>query len=317
MEEEEVKAIVEEHEGKVDKITSLSGGATHHLFLVRLSDGEEFVFQGVGSRWHDFPAFESGYRVEPDILNYLSDQNYLSPDLRFHDFSKENSEYRYIAMEKIPGQDMNKVEDEDRFLKLVEQAGEKLRELQKLERFDESGKLVSLDSGKLEVRSFDWAEMCRSLLFTYTTHMIDRRYDHLRDEIEKIVEKNIGDIEAREFTILHQEFGPRNIMSEKDSVTGIVDWERAISGDLVFDQVQIRERMIQKAESLEIENPRDKVEKALEQGYGKNIYSDIPEKKEALYCLAYIGQLMWVARDEGPELRLEEKFNEIKKKLPQ
>lgn len=315
MEEEEVKQVVEEIEGEVDDVSVLSGGATHHMFSVSLSDGDEFVFQGVGSRWHDFPAFESGYRIEPEVLNYLSSQNYLSPELRFRDFSKEDSEYRYIGMEKVPGRDMNNVEDKGLFLDLVEQAGEELRNLQELRSFDEGGKLAALESGELEVRAFDWAEMYKSLLFTYTTHMIDRRYDRLREEIERIVEENIEEIDVRNFSIVHQEFGPRNIMFQEDSVTGIIDWERAIAGDPVFDQVQTRERMIQKAEGLEIENPREKVERALEQGYGENIYSDVPETKEALYQLAYIGQLMWVAREKGPQLGLENKFEKLKQKL--
>lgn len=317
MDKEEVKQIVEDTKGKVDEVYALSGGATHHLFSVTLSDGEEFVFQGVGSRWHDFPAFESGYRIEPEVLKYLSTQDYQSPDMLFYDFSKESSEYRYIAMEKIPGQDMNKVEDESVFLELVEQTGERLRELQELEIFDKSGKLIVSESGGLEVRSFEWAEMYKSLLFTYTTHMIDRRYDHLREDIEQLVEENIEEIDVQAFTIVHQEFGPRNIMFQVDDVTGIIDWERAVAGDPAFDQIQARERMMQKAEDLKIENPREKVVRALEQGYGNEIYSSISEKKDALYRLAYIAQLMWVARDEGPELRLEEKYNETTKRLDQ
>lgn len=317
MNEKEVNNIVKRNFGDVEEIDSLPGGATHHIFSVKLKNGDELVFQGVGSRWHDFPAFETGYRVEPKILQFLDEKDYPAPTPLFWDFSKEESEHRYFALEKIKGENMNTVNEKEQFLELVENAGEKLQELQKLHKFKNPGKIVS-DNGEeeLQIRSFNWRDMYKSLLLTYTTHMMDRKYDHLRHEIEKVIENNQTELETDEFTIVHQEFGPRNIMVANDTITGIIDWERAISGDPQFDQVLTRERMVQKAEDLDIQDPRRKIEQALENGYGSNLFSAISPEKDDLYRLAYLAQMMWVARDQNPEkYRLEEQFRQIKDRL--
>ena len=162
MDEEKAREIVEAVEGPVEEISPLSGGATHHMFLVELED-EEFVFQGVGSRWHDFPAFEIGYRVEPVMLDFLDRNNFAAPEPRFHDFSKQEFDQRFLGLEKIEGHDMNEVEDEELFFKLVEQTGRKLRELHNLRSFDQSGKLVSDGSG-LKVEGLSGAR-CTSLWY--------------------------------------------------------------------------------------------------------------------------------------------------------
>jgi len=315
MEETLVKKIIEEKQGSVKSLRPVSGGATHHIFDVELDTGEEFIFQGVGSRWHDLPSFESGYRIEPFILEFLQKNDYLAPGLIDYNFSKEEYGVRYLFIEKIPGNDMNALSDEQRFLNLVEQSGELLEKLQSLASFKSPGKLYEYNS-KLNVHSFDWPEMYKSLIHTYTTHMIDRKYDYARRDIENIVEENQNALESDEFTLVHQEFGPRNIISRQNSVTGIVDWERTISGDPKFDLINTRERMVQKARQLDIQKPREKVKSALYKGLSKRIFDDISQEKDDLYRLAYISQLMWVARDEDPEkLKLETQFNEIKARL--
>lgn len=314
MDEEKAREIVEAVEGHVTEISPLSGGATHHMFLIELED-EEFVFQGVGSRWHDFPAFETGYRVEPVMLKFLDQNGFAAPEPRFHDFSKEEFDQRFLGIEKVEGRDMNKVEDKELFFELVKQTGRKLRELHNLKAFKQSGKLVSDNSG-IKVRGFEWSEMYKSLLFTYTTHMMERKYDHLREDIEKIVEENQKHLEARRFAFVHQEFGPRNIMVNEGSIEGVVDWERSISGDPMFDYVQTRERMIQKAKDLRVDTPREKVKSKLEKSYGESEVSDVSPEKDDLYRLAYLAQMMWVARQSNPEkYDLEEQFRSIQQRL--
>lgn len=158
--------------------------------------------------------------------------------------------------------------------------------------------------------------MYKSLVFTYTTHMMDRKYDHLREDIEDVVEGNQEYLDAERFTVVHQEFGPRNIMVNNGSIEGIVDWERSISGDPMFDYVQTRERMIQKAKDLEISDARGKIESKLGKNYGELKVSAISSEKDDLYRLAYLAQMMWVARQSNPEkYDLEEQFRKIQQRL--
>lgn len=315
MDAEIVKQIVEDERGKVCSVSPLSGGATHHMFEVELEGGNSLVFQVVNNRWHDFPSFEIGFRAEPILLNFLEEEGYPAPSLIQYDFSRDDFDYRYILMENLDARDMNRISDEDVFLHLVEESGNLMSRLQSLKDFEKSGKLYT-DDGELSIRSFDWIEMYKSLVHTYTTHMIDRRYDHLRTDIESLVEDYQDCLHCDNFTLVHQEFGPRNILAQDREIKGIVDWERTISGDPEYEFISTRERMLQKANRLNIENAKKKVEDAIEAGYGRKIYSEIDHRKDNLYRLAFLAQLMWVARDEDPEkLKLEEKLRKIEGEL--
>lgn len=315
MDAKKVKQIVEDEQEKVCGVRPLSGGATHHMFEVELEGGNSLVFQGVNNRWHDFPSFEIGYRAEPMLLDFLEKKDYRSPSLIQYDFSRDDFDYRYILMENLDGRDMNRISDEEVFLDLVEQSGNLMSRLQSLKDFEKSGKLY-IEDGELSVRGFDWKEMYKSLVHTYTTRMIDRRYDHLRTDIESLVEDYQDCHHCDKFTLVHQEFGPRNILAQDREIKGIVDWERTISGDSEYEFISTRERMLQKANRLNIEHAKRKVEDALEAGYGRKIYSEIDPQKDNLYRLAFLAQLMWVARNEDPEkLKLEEKLNKIEEEL--
>lgn len=314
MDEEDVKRIVQREEGDVEKIEELSGGAVHHIYSVTVSDGDEFVFKGVGSRWHDLPAFERGYRVEPLILNYLSKKDFPAPEVRFYNFSKETSDFRYLAMEKLKGKNMREIEEREKLMALVEDVGSRLAELHGFISFENGGKLVS--SGGLEARKFEWREMYRSQVYTYTIHMLDRRYHHCREKIERLVENNADILKPEKFTIVHQEFGPRNILVKDDGISGVVDWERSISGDPGFEAVRARENLVQHAKELGLNDARPRIQEKLEGGYGEDIISRMPERKEALYRLAYIAHMMWSTRHEDPEKRrLEEQLSEVEERL--
>lgn len=168
----------------------------------------------------------------------------------------------------------------------------------------------------LDVRRFEWKEMYKSLVFTYTTHMLDRRYHHCREEIEEIAEVNAEILNPERFTVIHQEFSPRNLIVKDGKIRGVVDWERTIAGDPDYGLIRSRESLIQKARELGVESPRKEVSKRLAEGYTGRPFDRISRQKDNLYRMAYIAHMMWSARDRDPEeVKLEEQLSEIKEEL--
>jgi len=315
--EEIISDNLDEH---LEVLNKVSGGASHYTYSVVLGNGDEYIFKASDYDWSGLPDYEYGFSIEGPMLEFLSDKQILTPEVLFFDNSEEEFDFKFVICEKVSGDNFFEAwESGD--LSTVKEAGKMLARFHNSVSFSDSGKLGWRDGGKdlFVAEEIEWIDMVQDMIYTFSENMREQtEFSNYFEEIRDLFERH-KEVLRQDFSpvLLHQEFGPRNMLVKNGEITGVVDWERAISGDPEFD-VFIAERQFTARTNLfeGTDQEAEEIYKTLRDGYRE--IRDLEEgweERRKIYHLVYITQVMWVLDDVVDSEDLLREYNSIRKEI--
>lgn len=324
MEDEDNRQIREivsrEFQASPRSIKEISGGASHNAYSVLLENSEEYFIKFSDYDWSGLPEHEHGFPIDAPVLRYLSTSDKIpTPRLKAFDNSEENFDFKYMIAEKVRGDNMFEAWDKVD-LSTVREAGRVLAWLHESFSFKDHGKLGWRDGGeKMYVEeSKAWDSMVEDIRYTFSENLEDTGFAEYRSEMEELFEDNKDILrEDPPSVLVHQEFGPRNMLVDQGEISGVVDWERAISADPEYDLFMAERQFTAKTNLFEgTEQESREIHEALRNGY-REVRGLEPgwRKRRKLYHLIYVTQVMWVLDDIVDNKGLLKQFEDIKEDL--
>lgn len=297
----------------------ISSGASHYTYSFKLENEREYVFKASDYDWSGLPEHENGFSIDGPILDYLEQNTIPTPELVGFDNSENKYGFKYLITTKLPGHNMFEAWEEIN-LSTVRDSGRILAELHNSTSFSNHGKLGYEKSGKdLHLaEKIEWNQMVEDMIYTFSENLKETKFSEYVKEIRELFEKNRKFLRDNSDPVLvHQEFSPRNMMTKDEKITGVIDWERAISGDPEYDLFIAEKQFTTKTKLFEgTSQTPEEIKQALRSEYTKfrNLEDGWRERRK-IYQLIYITQIMWVLDDIVDSQKLTREYNEIKEKL--
>ena len=222
-------------------------GRAHETFFVS-TKSSELVLKVSNS--------ERRFQVEGPVLKLLNEQTEVSvPKLRCFDNSQEDFEFMYLIMDRVSGENIDNWENNkgpkfsylsrERKRELLRDAGKQLGLLHSQTDFDSFGHFKS-EGNSLEFRTRgSWSEVFREIIIEQQADNLPERFSHLRSPIKEFVGDHITTIKPGRPSIIHQDFRWPNVLCGKRNIKAVIDWERALSGDPVYDFVKAEKSLLQ------------------------------------------------------------------------
>lgn len=314
-----VEEIISRHfEEPLETLKDLSGGASHHNYSFVLGNGDEYVFKASDYDWSGLPNHEHGFSIEGPMLEFLSEEDIPTPDIFVFDNSEKEFDFKFMIAEKVSGDNFFEAWSSGD-LSTVKHAGRVLAELHESVSFDHSGKLGWKNEGTdiFVAEEIDWVDMLEDMVYTFSENMREQtEFSEYCEEIRDLFEENKNVLRRDPPSVLlHQEFGPRNILVKAGYVTGVIDWERSISGDPEYDLFVAERQFTAKTNLFEgTEQGSEEIQRALRDGYRE--IRDLEEgwqERRKIYQLVYIAQIMWVLDDVVDPDNLLREYKAIRK----
>jgi len=177
-------------------------------------------------------------RKEVNMHQLLQTQTEVrTPEILYSDCSAEKTKFPFFITEHIPGRSL-----QDSFPKLnsgqqveiVEQAGSILGEIHSKISFRYAGELKpGHESIKVGGKS-DWLEYITEELSQAIQKAEDTRFSDLTKKAEEVVTE-ISRLEEPENTLVFYDFRPENVIAEDGKIKALIDFERAWTGDPLWD----------------------------------------------------------------------------------
>lgn len=195
--------------------------------------------------------------------------------------------------------------DPDKRLALLREAGELLGGMNTLfteKELEESGLWKYAYSGALDFKDYRWIHLYQDNISQWL-EVIARRegkegafFTECAAAVEAAFERNGG---RGKMGLLHRDFGFRNIMIEKDHVRGVIDFEYAVPGDIVFD--------LSKLIFNDLDFERDLILRdAFFAGWEEACGQTVDWNRLWLYLAVQgLGAVQWVDRQEDARVRME------------
>jgi aminoglycoside phosphotransferase (APT) family kinase protein len=210
-------------------------GTSHNIFDLEYSDGPALVAR---TSVHPSAVPDFGLCVDAWVTSKLERHGLASVPVRVVDISRERSDFDYAIMEHARGTQLGDV-DTGVSNELIATLGRWLRELHQ----------IALDGfGRLDVREVVKRNRGAGFFTTWREYVLARLNEHLQlclaigaiDERERALAEGLfSDIDRsiRPFTpsLLHGDPGHHNVFELEGSISAVLDWEDALSGDPVFD----------------------------------------------------------------------------------
>lgn len=231
--QETVKAIVEKEfpEKNITKIRDISG-LSKKTFLILFESNQQVVVSYKKER-------DARFRRESKVIQLVNCKTSLpAPSVITENFS-DGELPDYIVMEKLDG------ENPDEKFKhmpvkwkknIMRESGKMLAELHKNIQFEQTGPL-KLTENSLDVDTLDnWSEALHHSMGKHIEGIQDTMFQEISDRVIETYQNN-RDIIDKDFqpVLVHEDVRPGNLLVQNDEITGLVDWERALSGHAEFD----------------------------------------------------------------------------------
>lgn len=186
----------------------------------------------------------------------------------------------YLVMAPLPGTPLNDpwTDGEDR-IPLLRQAGRTIAGVHSAE-FDHPGRILGGDTDSLELTNESWTEtLCETIRWRANDWFADRFVD-LPEQLVATLQDARPLLDGVDATLLHADCSRINLHLDPN---GLLDWERAVVGDPVFDLVDAYGHLIDQVDVDESE--REDLKEALYEGY-REVQGKLPhglEVREPLY----------------------------------
>lgn len=297
---------------KIRDFERLSGDAKE-TFLVKFEEGNKVIVNFLTKN-----NLEERFEVEDFIIQKVSQETDLPvAKVIASDLSREKVSYPYFVTTVLEGYNPT-----NRFKYLptnykktiLNQAVKYLGKLHRDVKLDEFGKLsyelsyettgkeLSLDRGS-------WPEVFMEIMERQFDEFQHDLYKELipiaREKLHDNLDLIKGDFQP---VLVHQDYGPRNILVKRDNITGIVDWERAISGHKEYDLFKAEKRFID--DNFRSRKIRESLRKEIFKGYrGVNSLEEGWRERRKFYRYSYVIESMWTFHIWSSELNEEVKEN--------
>lgn len=183
-------------------------------------------------------------------LRAMSEKNFIIPKLISYGTEFKRDGFGYLVWKKIQGENLlsayNKFEEKEKE-QILYQCGQFLGELNRILSFDEIKvsqlwQYTSLENENIKFDSNGWKNYFINQIPKWITN-INQLEDPEIDfsKIEYLILENLKIIETKkeELGLVHRDYGFRNILIRDKSIVGIIDFEHAIIGDILFDVAKL------------------------------------------------------------------------------
>lgn len=292
MEESTIEDIVrKEFQSEIVDCEELSGDAKE-TYKVVLSNGQEFILHICRKT-----NLEDRFEVEDLTSQIVSENSDVPvPKVIASDLSKQDFSYMYFISEKIDGYNplkRFKYMPIDEKKTILRQLGRYMGRFHRDITFDSFGQFNYSESDGLEIQEGSWPDVFMQIMEKQLSEVSHDAFDDLVPIIREILEDNLHLLEGNfQPVMVHQDYGPRNIMVDEGSISGIIDWERAISGHKEYDLFKAERRFIDdRFNSREV---REELRPVLFEGYlEENALSSGWRERRKLYRYCYNIESIW------------------------
>lgn len=218
-----------------------------------------------------------------------------TPEILYSDPSAEKTEFPYFITEYIEGESLQDSFPEleaEKQVEIVEQAGQILGEVHSKISFDYAGELIP-ENGNIVVKGeCNWVEYIIEELSNATEKAEDTRFSDLTEKAEEIVNK-LSELDEPEKTLVFYDFRPDNVIAENGRIEALIDFERAWSGDPLWDYTYSEMSFVEPHHYYDMHEPpnadEERLRQAFHQGYKQEIELEEDwRKKVNLYKLGII-----------------------------
>ena len=213
-------------------------------------------------------------RKEVNMHQLLKNQTYVkTPEILHSDASAEKTEFPFFITEYIEGESLQdsfpelKAEEQ---IEVVEQAGQILGEVHSKISFDCAGELIP-ENGNITVEGgYCWVEYITEELSKATEKAEDTRFSDLTEKAEEIVNK-LSELDQPENNLVFYDFRPDNLIARYGRIEALIDFERAWSGDPLWDYAYSEMSFVEPHRYYDMHQPphadEDKLRKVFQRGY--------------------------------------------------
>lgn len=215
------------------------------------------------------------FRAEPVIYELVANNTYVpSPEIIYKDFSEEDYENSFYLMEKLTGENPDKIKHDlsnEQLGNLMYKYGEILGKIHNIPTSFENYGLLSAEDGELQTTD-DAEKWTWSLQGT-----IDAWADIVEDKWEEPVEIETPEAEIRERipeepepVLNHSDNRLDNLLVEGDEVTGFIDWSHPRIGHNEYDLARAEYLLIDWDLHFKDDETKESLRENLYEGYRQN-----------------------------------------------
>ncbi|PSG98834.1 MAG: hypothetical protein BRC29_01765 [Nanohaloarchaea archaeon SW_7_43_1] len=293
-------------------------GHNNRIFKVKLEDKTVICKSCVGTK----PKQDC--RKEVGMNQLLKRRTSVkTPELLYSNPSTDKTEYPFFITEYIDGKSLQDSFPElnaENQVEIVEQAGQILGEVHSEISFQHAGELKPENEGIKVDRESNWIEYIVEELNQAIEKAEDTRFKDLTGKADNVVAK-LSQLEEPEKTLVFYDFRPDNVITEDGKIKALIDFERAWSGDPLWDYAYSEMSFVEPYHYFTMHKPRKAGDAELREVFQKGYEQEEQlgtgwRRKVKLYKLGIIikGFITFKGFTEGMEMS-EEEINRQEKLL--
>lgn len=254
-------------------IREMEGGFCNVVYLIEFKDGEEYVLKIAPSDEIEMMTYEEGLlETEVSVLRLMEEKTTIpAPRVVYADDTCTICNAPYFLMTKVEGDsyvDVRKDFTEEEHLQIKRQLGQMNKEM---------NEIVGNQFGIYSIPS-TFSNSCNEFMLKLFRMMLDDgikagsdlKYITYENLWQLIEEKSISFFEVKEPRLIHWDLWDGNIFVKDKQISGIIDFERALWGDIMMEH-----------EFSCFDNPSI----GFEESYGKSEYTHSELIRRSLYRL--------------------------------
>jgi aminoglycoside phosphotransferase (APT) family kinase protein len=211
---------------------------------------------------------EEKFKKEEGLLETLNEKTGIPTQKIIHsDLSKNKIPYLFYLAHEIQGFDP---ESRYKYMprgfkrKYVMQVARNLAELHNNVQFDEAGEFRLRDGEIKVLNGGSWREFLEQKVMERINDF-DERFSDLEKPAEEFLKKNLDMLGGEQPCLVHYDVKPDNTIVKDGELEAIVDWEKSICGDRIWDLAYSRFHLIDRW--FETESIRNRLEEQFLQAY--------------------------------------------------
>lgn len=285
---ERVQEIVDEAfpGATVDRVHDRSGMAHRTVVADLRGAGRDRAV----ARWCIHDHLQDRFEREAAVLDHVAAET----DLPVPGVLARNPDAPWLLLEFLPGEHRS-----NRFWRPhdlsrgeLRSAGRTLGRLHAALPRDATGQVEPRQGLPVEER--DWADLLRGIASSHLDQLAaldDYRFADLLPELRDAVDDHVARAAAPDPVLLHRDYRPANLLFRDAAVAGVVDWERALAGDPLYDLVKAEMNFVWWFPAGERRRRWD----AFLRGYREARPLPAAPEREDLYRFLHAIEVLWAA----------------------
>ncbi|MFO7794236.1 MAG: aminoglycoside phosphotransferase family protein [Candidatus Nanohaloarchaea archaeon] len=256
-----------ESESQIIEIEDISGH-NNRIFKVRLKDRTVICKFCTGEN------SKQDCRKEVNMHQLLKTKtNVKTPEILYSDPSANKTEFPFFITEYIEGESLQDSFPELKAreqIEVVEQAVHILGEVHSKISFEYAGELIPENKDIIVDGKFTWIEYLKEELNQAIEKAGDTRFSDVTEKSEDFVNK-LSELDEPEKTLVFYDFRPDNVIAMDGRIEALIDFERAWSGDPLWDYAYSEMSFVEPHRYYDMHEPpnadEEELRKAFQEGY--------------------------------------------------